>query len=530
MAQQTTATKRTIEIAKIFSVGFLDDKGKNKTPDYYADKMENLIIKNGWITVRPWNELIYSENEAKPIRWMASNSVINENRIYYVANSTFSYVDLSTWSQVDVWSIGTDNDCVLVNAWWYIIIFTWASYPRHYDWTTLAQNTSVEIDTWVNPQFGGKFAWFTACNSQLNKNILYISRPITLAHQEYCYHFKGTDAQTIDLSSKLLWMCSTMDAMWFFTTNNIQRLTRDNLTTTWGISSLFTIPFAEWYSWPANHKSIVKAWDAIFFLTANKKIASINYEWTVTTPRMRGLSDKPQVSIDWFMQRELDDDLSQSFWFFDEERQLVKFRVKSWTSTVPDICIVYDLQNKTFFTFYDLFYSNMVRLEWTNQIYAGSSLSHKIVQDGVWTSDCWDAINRLFETTDVIPMWTSIVQTFNGIALAWQTNSLLDAKRDVYVDDKLVVWKTLLWSRYTWVSSRWIGSYAIWEEPIWWFPTWVLDDLVDFEADMWVESMRFTGKKIKSVFSWWTLWEDFIFDKYSITYTPRARKLITDKL
>jgi hypothetical protein len=525
-----TATKRTMEIAKMFSVGFLDDKGKNKTPDYYGDRMENLLIKNWWITPRPWHELIYSAWESYPVRWMISNAIISETRIYYVANSHFRYIDLSDSSTHDVWSIGTDNNCVLVNAWWYILIFTWASYPRHYDWTTLAQNTSSEIDTNVNPSFWAKFAWFTACNSQLNKNILYISRPITLSNQEYCYHFKWTDAQTIDLTSKLLGICSTMDAMWFFTTTNIQRLTRDNLTTTGWISSLYTVPFAEWYTGVVNHKSIVKAWDAIFFLTSNKKIATINYEGTVTTPRMRIISDKPQISIDWFMQRELDDDLSQSFWFFDEERQLVKFWVKSRKSTVPDIVIVYDLQNKTFFTFYDLFFSNVITLEWTNQIYAGGSLSHKIMQDCSWASDCGDAINRVYETTDIAPQWTSIVQTFNWVATAGQINSQAKIQRDVRVDDALAVWKTILGSRYTWVVSRGIGSFAIWAEPIWWYSTGVLDDLIDFEVDMWVESLRFTGKKLKSVFSWGTLWEDFVLDKYSITFTPRVRKLRSDKL
>jgi hypothetical protein len=129
-----TATKRTMEIAKMFSVGFLDDKWKNKTPDYYGDKMENLVIKNWWITPRLWHELIYSAWESYPVRWMISNAIISETRVYYVANSHLRYIDLTDNTTHDIWSIGTDNNCVLVNAWWYILIFTWASYPRHYNW------------------------------------------------------------------------------------------------------------------------------------------------------------------------------------------------------------------------------------------------------------------------------------------------------------------------------------------------------------------------------------------------------------
>lgn len=527
---ETTTTRKTMQIKWMFWVGFLDDKGKNNTPDYFADNIENLIIKNGWITVRPWNELVYSAWAANPIRWMITNSTISETRVYYVANQHLRYIDLTDNTSHDIGSISTDNQCVLVNAWKYILIFTWASYPWYYDWTTLAQVTSSELDTNINPEFWGKFAWFVICNNKLNPNVMNVSRPITTTNPEYCYHFKWSDSQTIDLSSKFLGTVSTMNALWLFTATNIQVLTRDNLASTGWLTSLYTIPFASSYSGLASNRAVTAAWDAIFFLTPNKKIASVNYEWTVTTPRMKIISDKPWMSIDWFMQRELDDDQSSAFAFYDERYNHVKFRCKTRNSTVPDVVIIYDITNKTFIKFYDLLYWAIAKLENSNEVYAWWSLSHKITKDWEWTNDCWEPINWLFESTDIAPIGTWYVQTFVWTSFWWQTNSLLQANIDIYVDDTLAVGKKFLWTDRTWTALLWIGSHPIWWAPISWHEYKWVDLLVDFEADIGYESLRYTWKKIKFILSGGTIWEDFIFDKYSLTFVPRVRKLRTDKL
>ena len=44
---------KLVNVDKMFSVGFVMDKGKNKTPDHFADDVWNVRIKNGGITVRP---------------------------------------------------------------------------------------------------------------------------------------------------------------------------------------------------------------------------------------------------------------------------------------------------------------------------------------------------------------------------------------------------------------------------------------------------------------------------------------------
>ena len=59
------------------------------------------------------------------------------------------------------------------------------------------------------------------------------------------------------------------------------------------MASLYTIPFTQTYSPPANADCVTTAGQTIFFLTANKKIATINYKGSVTEPQMAIISDTP---------------------------------------------------------------------------------------------------------------------------------------------------------------------------------------------------------------------------------------------
>lgn len=188
-------TEEEIVIDKMFSVGFLQDKGKNKTPDYYADALYNIRILNGGITSRLGNEEIYNAGTPNKIQGIITNSILSDTRIYYVSGGHFRYIDLAVDPVVstDVGDIGATGKCRFIVYGAYIIILTGNNEPRWYN-GTLTQVTTSELTDNVNPQFGVVYAGFTLINSQLNKNICYYSRPITLANQNYCYDWLGTGA------------------------------------------------------------------------------------------------------------------------------------------------------------------------------------------------------------------------------------------------------------------------------------------------------------------------------------------------
>ena len=72
---------------------------------------------------------------------------------------------------------------------------------------------------------------------------------------------------------------------------------------------------------------------------------------------MTTVSDIEGAGIEDFLQSELSDDQSQSFGYFDREKNLVKRFVKSNNSTVPDITLIWDVANSSWLVDVDKFYS-----------------------------------------------------------------------------------------------------------------------------------------------------------------------------
>lgn len=511
----------------MFSKGFLDDLGKNKTPDYFWDSCLNVRIKNWWITVRNGQYDVYDADESKPIRWINTNTINSSDRLYYCCDSSFRYYDTVTETSTSIGSIGTDNTVQFINSGKYQIILTGAWQPYYYDWSVLTQTTSWQLTANVNPEFGTIFAWAIFINSKLNPETFYVSAPITLANPLNCVNWISGWGQPIYAESELKAFATTMNAVFVFTQDWIKRFDKSNLDTTGWAASLFVVPFIGKYSPPANHRCATAAWQVVFYLSEWKKIGTINYKATVTEPQASIISNIPWASIDWRMQRELHDDMDQNRVEYDYIRDLVKFHVRTRRSTVPDTVIIYDIPNQTFLVDDNKYTSCSTRL-W-DKLYAGSAFWHQIILDEEWKDDLWDPINRSFETTDVVIGWPDTLKIFNWLSTAGQINSLTTINRKVLIDENQALNLDIVWSSKTWVNSNGIGSSPIWWEPIWGYSTWVIDNIVDFESIIDYSRLRYTGKKIKSIFSWWQVWADFILDFYKVLYVPRARQNRADK-
>jgi hypothetical protein len=187
--------------------------------------------------------------------------------------------------------------------------------------------------------------------------VIIVSRPITLAAQTNSYDWAGSGSEVLSFSGEVLGMISTLQFLRVFTTDTIEYIGRDNLTTTGGIASLFTIPIAKGDRL-MNPDCVAGANEFIFYLTKGKKIKTLNYREGNPNPQVAVISD----DIDEFMQSQLHDDQSQAFMYYDQQENLVKLYVRTKDSTVNNLCIIRDMENLTFFFDMDKYYMGVAEL------------------------------------------------------------------------------------------------------------------------------------------------------------------------
>lgn len=500
-----------------FTKWFARTKWSYQIPDNFANIARNVRIKD-WVTPRKWYTNIHYTAWQSPVRGIKSNGI--QNKVYITHDSKLKDVNTTTWVITDIGSIATDNKCRFIEYGKYTIILTWADKPWYYDGTSLTQ-VSTTIPASVNPEFWVKFAWFTVINSQLNRNVIYTSAPITLANQERCYDWVWTGAEAITFDTPVVWMVSTLNNLWIFTKNTIEYIGKDSLTTTWGVASFFSIPLGTWNDL-ASPDSVVAAEDLIFFMTKTGKIKSIGYIQGNVNPQIADLSDVEGVGINEYMNDELSSDRSSTFSFYDRVNNLVIWSVKSKDSSTNDRYIIRDLINKTFIEDTNKRFSCVTSLN--DEYYAWSAYWLRIVQEFEWTLDNGETVPRVYETTDIAYGNNTIQKQFRGTSIGGKINNKANIKREGIVNNKLVFSRTIQWS--TIASSElllWIWDFPIGNAPIsnqnevW---SW----LVVFKRVIDYNNLRATGETITFRFSGNDIWQDFVLDYLDTTLLIRGHR------
>lgn len=401
-----------------------------------------------------------------------------------------------------------------------IVVTLWASQATGTT-SKLIQVTSAELDAWINPSFWWTFWGFTIINRSDVSNVISVSRPIELTTQGYCHDWKGTDAYTISLKWKLEWECATLSRYWLFTDKSIEFLSPSFLDS---VGAYVPTTFADWEPL-CSPDCVIAAWDIVFFVTKSKRIRSIWYQWSVTEPQIKTITDIEWSWIQRFMDEELAEDQSLAFWHYDRFNNIIKFFFVWINSNTPDTCLCRDINANQWLQDMDKSYGSICTLG-TKQ-FASAAIWQSIYEDETGEDDDWQPIQRSFVTQAMWLSEPSLVKFWRWVTIAGQIWFETLCRTQIRIDDTLYFDKWIDWSIENpfWVGWVWdsgIGFWSVWD-------VYSNQSLSDFEKVIDLARLRRTGKKIRFWFSGNTIWQRIVLDFLSITYRVRTRRRVKDK-
>ena len=512
---------KDIEIAldKMFWVGIIKNLWENKTPDFYADEMINLRIKEGGVTPRQWQSTQFDWSSS-----VAIQGIVGTNwQLHYVQAWDFYTYDIASTTNTDIGAISHTWKVRFITYGIYTIILTGAWYPRVWNGTSLTQLTDSSLPVNTNPSFAATYANFTIINDSIKPNTITVSRVITTTAQERAYARSWDGSETITLKGNVLWFESTLNFLRIFSDKTIEYISKDNVNTTGWLASLFST--AIWVGDELlNTDCTASANDFIFYTTKSNKIKTVNYIQGNIIPQIATISD----NIEELLDTRLNADQSKAFMYYNKAESLIVCVFRSLTSSSNDLHIIRDLKNNERITDNKKYYGDVAIIG--DDMYASSALSYKIIKDNDTRNDFTDPVTFLYKSWQLILWNPTSTKVFRGVEIAWKYNTKTVLQWIVEVDWKTAMSKEINWLWIGYPLEEWIGSDAIWVDPIWWEIAEYATELEDFSATWWVWAIRIAWQKARIIIKWWETNQYFIVDYAKMTARPRKQKRISNKV
>lgn len=457
---------KTIQYNGVFSKWFIKDKSGQFTPDSFASVLENMRIWSWVSSSRKWFITRINNWTATPIKWIWQHNqklVFSYDSDVFITNNDITLAT-NIWT-LNTWSFTTNYWPSFTSYWSNLMIFNWG-VPQKYDWTTLSDITT--IDSWYKPIMAEIFS-----NSQWISNwtaTVIRSQPANSTSPNNIYVFNDASESVVKtVESPVVWIKNALSNLYIFCENHIYAFSNWYDSTTTPPAPIFQKIY-EW-QWAVNNNSITSSNSAVFFLTRENKIKTINYVPWVANSVVWELSNAEWNSIQGWIDENLHLDQSLANAYYFDVDQLIKFNVRSKTSSYNDLVIVYDIKNNTFIIDKGKsFWTKNISLKWLN--FVGSSTTWKIFTDEYGSTDDWAAITskrRLKEFTFWDP---TIRKVLREMKISGKINLNTTINVNIYIDwtlesthkiDKSIFSNEFLWIKTDNVLYNFRKSISKWE-------------------------------------------------------------------
>lgn len=506
-----------------FSQGIVMDKGVHLMPEQYTPYAKNIRIKS-WTTTKRNGYIRVVEKGTEtwedPITdYYIDNMISDGSYLYALANSKLYKVDFNTNLTMTRYSSATfDANSYIVRCWKYLIFLSENTNKWYYLDTSSGTGGSLTVTDNAKFRFGEMYkqqlylAWWGSYS-----NVLYGSRSYKYTSPSDVLDFDGNGSQQLMFPSKIMWLAGIREQLFVFTENSIEILAQSDAE--WWIVADYSIPIAG-SNQPANPRMVVKADDLVFFWTKENQMKSLNYMQWVTESVVWDISHRQNLSIKDFTET-LDEDQSNSFWYYNRNNKTVHRHLKQRWEPIPNIVLVYDVNTDSFFLDTNKFFNCVA--EHNNQYYGGSVFGTIIYHDDIWPTDDGIAIEWERDSA-LLSVWSPVYRKeFREVNIYWEKDDDVDINVSVLVDWK-TVFEWVIPASWWWVS--WFASRGIAESPIAFETEKATTKPFEYIITRW--NLRNRWKKIQVVFKGNSNW-DFCLSGMEIWFKDLYDNKMEDK-
>lgn len=491
-----------------FAKWLVMDSWSHLLPSSYTPYCKNIRVKNSTTTARKWYKRHAVSNNTYPVTAMCN--VIWH--LYVVVNWELLRVWVNSWQFIQPWvQVLHLEEASLLSFSNYLFLLDGSSKWRvmdtwWYPWgDTDDEHTPININIydyayprfWVTHQYAVYLAWWNTNSNVLYKSAWAVDRneaeddPQDIWNPEDVYDFTWPWSIRYNFKSAITWMVSNRENLFVFTEDSIEVV--DMVEWVWGLQTLISKPIA-WRNALPNHKMVVAADDRIFFWNTDNMMKSINYIQWVTDINIGDISHRPDLSIKDFCAT-LDENQKTSFWWYHRPTHTVHWHLRQKWETVPNVVLVYDIENDSFYIDNNKFFSCVEDVE--SKYFAGSPFEQLVYLTETWNLDDWQPIERE-RRTPILTMWSpNYRKMFRQVNVYWEKQE--DVKITVIVTvDKQEIFEWEI--KETWYAVNGTATVPIATKPIAF--EYEEPEVREFEYLISRGSLRKKWKNIQVIFKW----------------------------
>lgn len=453
----------------VFSWGYVDNVDDFDMSACYSPYARNFRLDGQSVKIRPWYQMVannladgdyprgigsYLQSTSSNDRIVIRHNITSTSKLYLLDLDSASLTNINTSTD-----IASDNKMRFYNIADVLYCMNGSDDMGKLSWTTYSLPAKP---AWFKPAFATIFDGKMVASGQTSTpNKVFFS----VADDYEDFQWWWADEWTF--SEQVTWLASTWQALFYFTPNTISVTDRGDIVNSWWTIS-YNSTQLQATEGAKYHDCIVPVWMNLYFLSSSNIISRIARQSNNWWFEVVGMSNRKYAGIEKIMST-LDTDQSKARAMYYPQDELIKRHLVTKWSTIPDLCIIYDVDKDSFLVDTGKYFGGGTYFH--NQYIVTSAITGTAFRDEYSQDDAGSPIWFEYRTKKFYLSWWEFKNTLWESRWLVAMNELAEPTQTIRIDWQQKDISTLSSSNIPlqsgWIGTDEIGAYEIgtdWED------------------------------------------------------------------